>query len=261
MDRTAAVAGLAVALLVGAGAIGVYVLTDTPDQDPSESGAAAFPDGLSADGNTNASELVASHEVALNGTSYALTRSVQASYANGTYVTNWAQNLDIGPRAQSYLYVQTANATVGEVMRNPERLATWSNGSVTITRSHAGNRTVLYRGRGFQEPGVVVRSPLQWILTSVNTSFEGQTFGPPFTVHATTVVDTLRHDEAFENPRNVTFTATITENGVVESFRLEYTATFRGDRIRVVERYQLTARGVDVPEPDWVDEAIRRTAN
>lgn len=260
MDRKTALAGLAVALLVSAGAVGVYVLSDTPEQDPNEADEAAFPDGLSADGHTNGSELVATHEAALNNTSYVNTFSVRASYANGTPAANWSHDVEIGPRGDIYRHVQTANASVGHTLRFPDRVVTWSNSTVTVSQWHTDNTTFYRRSdfdRRYPRPGF----GLQSVFAAVNTSFDGQTFGPPFTVHATTVVDAsaLRSHQTFENPRNVSFSATITETGVVESYRLEYTATFRNDRIHVVEQYELTARGIDVPKPDWVETAIRRT--
>lgn len=262
MDRKAALAGLAVALLVSAGALGVYVITDTPDQAPDGSSAAALPDGLSPDGHTNASELVATHRDALNDTSYATTHSMRASYANGTHLANWTHALDVDPQAETYHWVQTANATLGQALLLPDRVATWSNGSVAVSRWGTSNET-RYTRRETHGDAPGIRYRLHGVLGGVNTTFEGQPFAAPFTVHATSVVDAsdLRSDDSFENPRNVTFTATITERGIVESYRLAYTATFRGDRIRVVERYELTARGIDVPEPDWVDEAVRRTAS
>lgn len=261
MDRKTALAGLAVALLVAAGAIGVYALTDTPNPSPDGSGEAAFPDGLSADGHTNGSEIVATHEAALNNTSYVNTFSVRASYANGTPAANWSHDVEIGPRGDDYRHVQTANASVGYTLRFPDRVVTWSNSTVTVSQWHTDNTTFYRRSdfdRRYPRPGF----GLQSVFAAVNTSFDGQTFGPPFTVHATTVVDAsaLRSHRAFENPRNVTFTATITEHGVVESYRLTYTATLRDERVHVVEEYELTARSIEVPKPDWVAEAIRRTA-
>lgn len=252
-------AGAVCLLLAAAG--GVYLLGDTlrPPAADDEPNTSTFPPGVSTNGVTDARTLVDAHQRALRNTSIAYTHATRVAYANGTHVANWTTRYDIGPRNAAYLFVQTANGTLLNV-RRPDRWSAWSNGSVTVSCLHRGNEST-YR-RGTLTLDLDIGGRLYDVFTGLNTTLDEQTVGAPFTVNADGVTDArvLSTSPALQNPRNVTLTATITERGVVESYRLAYDATLQENRVHVVERYELAGVDIQVTEPDWVDEALRRTA-
>lgn len=261
MRRRVVLAAGTVSLLLAA-ASGVYVLDDVPRPAASddESRTAAFPPGLSAGGVTNTSALVHAHRTGLATTSYAYTRTVTVRHANGTPAADWGVPYEIAAHYRTYHAVQTANASFMRV-RRPESAATWSNGTVTLLRIHAGDRAVYHRVGSSATPGVGTR--LYALFLGLNTTLDAQTLGAPFTVHAETKADVkpggLGTTQSLGPVRNVSFTAEISGSGVVESYTFAYTTTFREERVHVVERYELTARGIDVTKPAWVDEALGKT--
>lgn len=259
MRRRVVLAAGAVCLLFVA-AVGVYVFGDAPGPPAGDDAprTTAFPPGLTADGVTNASALVDAHQEVLADTAHAYTRAVRVTHPNGTRVANWTQSFTFGADDRTAYVVQTAASTTDAISR-ADHYEVWTNRSVTVGsyRNHGDTQYLRVSFPYF----FAVENRLRSVFLALDTTLDEQSLGAPFTVHATAVVrpDLVASTRALADPRNVTFTAAVTRNGGVQSYDLTYDATLDGQPVHVVERYELTDVDVDVPKPDWVDEAIRRT--
>ncbi|WP_435062579.1 DUF7537 family lipoprotein [Halobaculum sp. EA56] len=267
-----AVAVVCVVLLAGCGAGGDRgggrtvnpALAGTPTASPTPTPAPDYPPGVTADG-VDVRALTAAHDRALvrRNSTVRFSRTVVA--ADGTTLaTRESVTEHAGDRLGFRL---VANGSLpGEPDPALRSFAFWTNGSVTAIRSVNGTGAVSYQ--------VVPGRPAT--LTGVDDSGEGLVFaafaGTDARVAGTATVDgeemtviRAEHDRLNRSGRptvrNLTAVAYVTDEGVVRSFELRYTATYgEGDDAVVAtttERFRATVGDTAAAPPDWVDEAIR----
>lgn len=140
----------------------------------------------------------------------------------------------------------------------PTTLEYWTNGSVYATRQFVDGDPEFYGWSRAGEPtedvdGSVV---LARVLRAVEVSVVDRDPGVTLVGSELRRPETLPNPPYMTEPRNVSFTAVVTDDGVVTRWRLAYDTTVDGRPVRVVWDTRITDVGrTEVGRPGWVDTA------
>jgi hypothetical protein len=217
------------------------------------------PPGVSESGSVDSVALLSSHVGLLRDGSATVVERRSERFANGSLRFDRTTRTYHGPVDRFYV-IQTIEGTDPRAYGATEgRYERWANGTVGVSAVRTGDG-VEY------EPAY----PGQFRINQFERLY------PLFATLEPTVRERRRDGRAVfvarasrarlpsgfgDGPvtdlRNVSFRATIRPDGLVRSYRLSYTGTVDGSRVRVVEelRYRDVSK-TTVPRPEWVDAAI-----
>jgi hypothetical protein len=269
MRHALPVTGCVVALVVLAGCGGILgsetttPVTSTPAPVPTDGPLADPPTGLNESGITDPLELASTHQRALDNTSYTYQRTSTLTAVNGTELVNASVVARFPANESRSLTVQTYATPQPVFGGEVEQVTQWYNGSATLLRITAPNET---RYTVFDESTVA--------SLRLSDVLEGYYVNPDsvaVTSNASSIEIRLTSTSGDEMPprtpvnvTNRTVTVTMTESGLVEQYRVEYTGTLVNDPETTVEGVQavrVTAVGeTTVERPDWVSSARNTTA-
>jgi len=243
------------ALLALAGCGGLLPGPDATTDAPTTS--VTYPPGLVMNGVSDPTALAEATENALANSSVAYARSVRAT-RNGTVAAYSDVTARVAPGGRRYVSEsEVFGAPFG--VSQPASTVVWAN-ETTIAQEIHVNGSVRYAVR--DRRWAVGR----WstVRTRVYSLYLALTFdvthtSDGFTLTSTGVRDAGAVAPRFEMESNVSLTMHLDPDGVVQSFRLEYDATARGDTYHVVETFDVTQLGgVTVERPPWVERALTR---
>jgi hypothetical protein len=263
------------------GSTSVGTPTVTPAPLP-ESGAAsegvALAPGLTREGVVDPLALANAHAGVVGSRSHAFHARWTVRYANGSLVGEVVQRTRVEPGGP-FLANVSVRGDPGLLNDRPTTALFWSDGEELVERVRVGDETrFLYvpadefsGGNGFYNS---LRRPKPWrdtyalfesvdLRVATSQSIDGGTL---YLLEGTRLSDPRVFAAATDttDPRDVTFTAGVTDEGLVRGQRLAYTATVRGETVRVVRVVEYRAFGeVRVTRPDWYDrarnESVRRS--
>lgn len=245
--------------------------TVTPVPVPAEETLAS---GVTDEGVVNPRALADAHAGVLAETSYQLTVNRTVRGVNGTLRERLLLDLSLTADRTYRTETSTAGPEAPVFLGSPPANATfWSNGSTYVRKLTRDGKTTYNTFSPVEGAGT-------WQYWARTVPFGGQRASPrafltrTFRAVDTTVVSradsngttvyrlrgnttTERLDESVAEPRNVSLTATVTEQGLVRSLSLRYVGTVEGERVRVVRN--VTYHGVGettVERPPWFDRAV-----
>jgi len=229
------------------------------------------PPGISSNEVSAPFTLASAHGDVLQNESYTMTESSEIRYTNGTVVTSEQITAHIGPSDTRYLYRRTvegegtATALLGG---GNGTIVNYANGSVvfrkTIVEGNVTGPRIVLDGNG--DPA----SPTA-VYHAANTNRIGTAFSRLSNVSVTRVNDTTVRIHATEfatdsirinaRPiRNVSlesFSATVTHDGFVRTYRYSFRGTLDGHPVTVTRRVRYSDVGTTtVAAPPWDDEAV-----
>lgn len=219
-----------------------------------------FPPGLGGDRVENPTVLSRTHRDLLLGAGSWTQHTSTTVYVNGTQTVSSERTARVSERG---------NRAAGSVQVTGERpgvfdlygpdLSYWANESLTYVRFRDSNRTsAIERDDRYPVP-FDVESTEWWTLYRLfgqtDTSFEGSIERDGTTLYRVVGTKSVYYDSPFGDVRDVTLSALVTGDGLVE----EYVVTFlrsAGDReTRVVVRVEYTEVGTTtVARPAWIPE-------
>lgn len=241
---------------------------------------AALAPGLTREGVVEPLTLANAHAELVGSRPHAFYASWTVKYTNGTLRGEVRQRATVEPGGPFFANVSVRGRT-GIVADRPTRALFWSDGEELVERATANGTTrYLYippdeysGGNGFYNS---LRRPKPWrdtyaLFASIETRVASEQASPDgngsvyllegsrLTAPATFAVATDTTD-----PRDVSFAAAVTDEGLVQGYRLIYTATVGGERVAVTRVVRYTAfGGVSVERPDWYEtakeESVRRS--
>jgi hypothetical protein len=217
------------------------------------------PPGVSEGGSVDSVALLSSHVGLLRDGSATVTERRTERFANGSLRFDRETVTYHGPVDRFYV-VQTVEGTDPRAYGASEgRYERWANGTVGVSATRTGDGVEYesaYPGQ-FRINQFERLYPLFATLepTVQEHRRDGRTV---FVARATRArLPGGFGEEPVTDLRNVSFRATVRPDGLVRSYRLTYTGSVDGARVRVVEelRYEDVSE-TTVPRPDWVDTAI-----
>lgn len=216
-----------------------------------------FPPGTSADG-VDADALSRIHEKRLSETSWTLAVTTRAVAPDGTAVARSRTRI----RQNGTRWIATTVTRGSEtalVGADPGTYAIWTNGTRSATRGRFPNGTVRYSAwagrpplglRSFDRTGAVAVAER---TTPIDLAYRGVDGG----------LLVFRGDRArLDRPhgptaRNLSLTLRVTPAGVVRSFTYRYAVVRDGERVTVVERFEVAGVGTTTVEvPEWYPDAV-----
>lgn len=266
---------------------GGFAVTDRDDGSPTLTPVPVPETGIGPDGNRlvapgvstsgvfDASVLASAHESTLDASRYRLARTQTVRYANASNASgtpplnaiSWRVAAEPGPEAYRFTKVEEARR-VWVVSESYARIDIWYRGSVVRNRFVDAGRQERFWGSDRATSGGPVRDPTshqtaasdlaaveleavgnETIDGTVLTRFRGSRLLSP---------DRLDVPPLVEDPRNVSMTATVDEDGVLRRYSVRYDATFtrEGRLLRVERVYRVTDLGdARVTRPEWVAAA------
>lgn len=226
--------------------------------------AASYPPGVDGNGVTDPVTLANAHADA-TGDRYVVVSNHTVRYANGTVRSSVAQHSRVsetGWRAT----LSVGGQRPGVVSSVPATAAFWSDGTEVVERIRRGNETNYLHvpadeyngGNGFYNS---LRRPVPyldpWALTaSLETRLVERRNGS-----AVVAADTLDDPGLFpvaagvESPRNVSYRATVTSDGLLREQRLSYTGDVFDGRARVTRTISYRPLDGPVQRPAWYETA------
>ncbi|MFC6863121.1 hypothetical protein ACFQGE_06555 [Halomicroarcula sp. GCM10025817] len=243
--------------------------TVTPAPVP-ESPPAVLAPGLSEAGVRDVDTLVRAHVSGLSNTSYTVEHRRTVDGADGTRQVDQTTRAEISAGYQSYTAVRTITgpAVTDQVIRTrseDRRAIQWILGDGT------NSSRIISDGRGIGAPPLPPRealffeptyhSRIRALLLGANVTAvvpvrvdDGEARGPRrYRVHANGAADRSQFPvDAADRVGDVSFTATVTSSGVVQSYDLQYTVVRNGSTLRVTESLRYTDLGVTTVETDAV---------
>lgn len=272
--RSALQAALVGVLLVLAGCTGTLgtatdTTTATTDTTTTATTTTTTPDperiapGVTEAGVVDAAALASAHARFLQARSYTVERSYVERSSDGTLLTQKRSTARYERSAGELFFAQSVNGTRPALLGAAAgRVEIWSNGSTTYSRVETGGAEVSYRASSALTLSNDRYGRIYTLLSTLDTRVTERTPEGRFTLVATGV-DYPRSvaPDRFDRVVNVTFEATVTVDGLVERYHVEYTGvTDDGDRVRVEETVRFVAfETTTVEAPDWVDEAAAST--
>ncbi len=258
----------AVGLLALAVIITLAGCSGLPPADGDETGTAPTPAPVPSDGEANppgileddvvVDRLIDAHERRLGAAGYT---SISRQRVVGRNGTMWETNNTRRVASGEQVYAgRIAHRVVDFPLgRFPDTYEYWTNGSVYASQRVLENASFYGWSRVDQRDDIEPSPLLPRVLRSVSIRVVDRESGAVLTATELRRPGTFPDPPYLENPRNVSFTATVTENGVVTRWRLSYDATIAGQTVRVQRRARLTDIGsTTVRRPDWVDTARER---
>lgn len=287
VGRAAAVAAVTV-VVVAAVALGTTGVGPGPSASsepvstvtavPTTTDAERYPPGLSGEGVVDPVLLGRAHETALEGESYVLVSNRTVRYANGTLRSRLAVRIRLAANRSYLARAETAGPHAPVLLgRPPASGVYWSNGTVYARRlDHDGERVY-----NTYEPSNGLSGAGKWNYWTTTVAFGGRLSDPertygrffgavPVRVATTREPDgrrrhlvqgsaaTLPSFLGGADARNVTLSASVTDRGVVRTFRVRYRTTVDGERVvvRWLIRYESVGHTAVEPPP-WLDRALR----
>ncbi|PSP26058.1 hypothetical protein BRC64_12500 [Halobacteriales archaeon QH_10_67_22] len=257
--RTRSLALVAVAaatVVAGCGALGGgSVETVTPAPVPTDG--VAYPPGVAADGVSPA-RVANAHERTLLTTNYTVSSRRAVVGPNGTMrTTNRTRTVAAGGET----YAGRFDRTVGDspLATLPLTLEYWTNGSVYASREFVSGSPEYYgwsQGDRATED-VDYSTVLTRTFDAVDVRVADRSAdGVVLVGSRLRRPDRLPNQPYLTDPRNVSLTARVTDDGVVSRWRLAYDATVADRPVRVVWRITVADVGTTtVDRPPWVDTA------
>lgn len=244
--------------------------TVTPAPVPAEETVAP---GVTDEGVRNPRALADAHADVLAAASYRLTANRTVRAANGTLRERLTLELALAADRSYRADAATAGPAAPVFLGTPPATATfWSNGSTYVRKLTRDDRTTYnsftpVEGAGtwqywartvpFGGQQATPRAFLRRTFRAVDTDVVGRTEANGTTTYLLRGNATTERLEAgVSNPRNVSLTATVTEQGLVASLSLRYVGTVNGERVRVVRTVSYSDVGATtVDRPPWFDRA------
>lgn len=216
---------------------------------------AEFPPGISARGVV-VEVVTETHERRLNETNYTFLSQQRVVGANGTmWVTNRTEKVanDRGT------YSGRIDHRVIEfpLGRFAAPIEYWGNESVYASRRILSERTSFYGWSRIDESERFTSFPLiERTLAATRLSVVDRPDGVALVGSSLRDPDRLPSPPYLRNPRNVSLTVRITDEGAITNWRLAYDATLVNETVRVTRAARLSDVGsTTVRRPDWVDAA------
>ncbi|MFB6116986.1 hypothetical protein [Halosegnis sp.] len=277
--RTAALVCLLVVLAgcnapAGGGSVETPAETATPAPVPADE---TLAPGVTREGVVSPESLAEAHTAALENESYTLIANRTERYANGTVRSGLDLRVELATD-RSYASQAATTGPEGPVFlgRPPAGAGFWSNGSVYVRRLARGNSTIYNEFRPLDDGAGTWG---YWVRT---VPFGGEQADPTsfYTgVFRSIAIESIEQREAngttayrlsggklrqasftseFTDVRNVSLTATVTEQGVVRSLVLRFSGTTDGATVDIEwrVRYQ-NVSATTVERPPWFDRAVQ----
>ena len=221
------------------------VPTDGPD----------YPPGI-ADNGVVASVVTETHERRMSGANYTFVSQQRVVGDNGTmWVTNRTRQIANDEGA----YAGRIDHQVNEfpLGRFAEPIEYWGNESVYASRRVLSERTEFYGWQRTDQTANLTSLPLiERTLAATELSVVDRPDGVRLVGISLRNPDRLPSPAYLTEPRNVSLTVSVTDEGVIERWRLAYDATLANRTVRVTRDARLTDIGsTTVRRPDWVDQA------
>jgi hypothetical protein len=253
-------AALAVVLVVLAGCSGLAGDGPTTPVEPAPVPVDP-PPGVSEGGSVDSVLLLSSHVGLLRDGSATVTERRTERFANGSLRFDRTTTTYHGPVDRFYV-VQTIEGTDPRAYGATEgRYERWANGTVGVSAVRNGDG-VEYEPAYPGQFRINQFERLYPLFATLEPTVQERRRGGRTVFLARATRERLpggfgEEPEGVSDLRNVSFRATIRPDGLVQSYRLSYTGTVDGDRVRVVEelRYR-DVSATTVPRPEWVDAAI-----
>ncbi|WP_436925125.1 hypothetical protein [Halosimplex amylolyticum] len=260
--RLARTVALAVLLsLAGCGGLGGSDSADggtvTPAPVPTDG--AQYPPGIGKDGV--AADVVAeTHERRMNETNYTFVSRQRVAGPNGTmWVTNRTRRIANDEGA----YAGRIDHRVEEfpLGRFAAPIEYWGNESVYASRRILSERTQFHGWSRTDQTDDLTSLPLiERTLAATELSVVDRPDGVRLVGRSLREPDRLPSPPYLTDPRNVSLTVRVTDEGMITRWRLAYDATLTNRTVRVTREARLTAIGsTTVRRPDWVDRARAET--
>jgi hypothetical protein len=244
--------------------------TDTMGERTTETADPDFsPPGISPDGISAPFTVASVHGDVLRNDSYTMREFSEIRYTNGTVVTSEHITANIGPDDTRYLYRRTVIGTATALLGGGNgTIVNYANGSVvfrkTVVEGTVTGPVLVLDGDG--EPA----SPMA-VNHGANTNRIGTAFSRLSNVSVTRVNDTAVRIHATEfvpdsirfDARPIhdvsldSFSATITTDGFVRTYRYSFEGSLDGHPVMVTRRVRYSDVGTTTVEaPPWYDEAV-----
>jgi len=278
---TLAAAVVVAALVAGCGALagGESTATVTPAPVPTEN--TAFPPGVSPE-RVSSATLVSAHQRTLSTTNYTLRSHQRVVGPNGT-VQEINRTRVVAAGGETFVGRFERTVVGSPLAREGLTLEYWSNGSAHATREAGHDAQPTYGWSRGADPSVDVDFSMVLARTFdaidvrvVDRSADGVILTGSRLLHPDRLpnqaalskppkLDPEINPDSFRRvprqpylsqPRNVSLTSTVTDDGVVVRWRLAYDATVNDQSVRVVWQVAFIDVGTTaVVRPEWVDTA------
>jgi hypothetical protein len=251
-----------------------------PDDGADAPSVSLLAPGLTRDGVVDPLALANAHAAVVGNRSHVLYARWTVRAANGTVRGEVVQRTAVEPGGAFRANVSVRGRT-GIVADRPTTAVFWSDGEELVERARANGTTrYLYipadeysGGNGFYNS---LRRPKPWrdiyaLFASIETRVASTQAGPGgdgtvYLLEGTRLADPTLFAAATDttDPRNVTFTAAVDDDGLVRGQRLTYTATAGGETVEVTRVVRYSRFGeVRVERPEWYqrakEESVRRS--
>lgn len=218
--------------------------------------------GLTENGVANAADLASAHSKFLQGRQYTIVRTHTEESGDGTLLTRKVSRAKYERSNGEYFFNQSINGTRDEILGSPTgHLEIWSDGSSTYSALTVDGNTT-YKASAAIPLSDDHYGKLYTLLSTTETKVVEKTPEGRYTIEATNVEypGSIAPDR-FADVKNVSFTATVTADGLVENYEYAYTGVKAdGSEIRVSERGRFVAfEDTTVESPEWVSEAAEAT--
>ena len=255
---------------LGGGDAGASTPTVTPAPVPAEE---TLAPGITDDGVTNPRALAGAHAGVITNRSYRLTVNRTVRAANGTLRERLSLELALAANRDYLVDTGTAGPEAPVFLGTPPANATfWSNGSTYVRKLTRDGRTTYntfspVEGAGtwqywartvpFGGQQATPRAFLTRTFRAVDTVVVGRTEANGTTTYRLRGNETTEQLEAdVANPRNVSLTATVTDEGLVRTLSLRYVGTIDGEEVVVSRTVAYRNVGAtSVERPPWFDRA------
>lgn len=224
----------------------------------------SYPPGIDASGVVDPVALANAHAVAASDR-YVVVSNYTVRYANGTVRSSVVQRSRVSPEGWSAT-ISVGGLRPGVISAVPATAVFWSDGTQLVERIRRGNDTTYLHvppdeyngGNGFYNSlrrPVPYRDP--WALTaSLDTRLVATRNGS-----AVVAADALTEEGLFaaaaevQSPRNVSYRATVTPDGLLRDQRLSYTGELFDGSVRVTRTISYRPLDDPIRRPSWYETA------
>jgi len=226
----------------------VPVTTEVPQRDTNPD----YPPGMGRHGIVNPSRLVEAHAEILGRESFTVHVNSTRRQANGTIRSRYSWVMEFGADKGRFYYVLRQIDRNATTLQN-RRIERWADGHHVVERTIVDGRQTsrIIResnpSRSFPE-NATNRLDLYRLLTSVDTEVE-----EAFKRDGRTEYHLIGGPQEVPPLEDVTFTAVVSDRGVIRSFRVAYTVGRDETRVVVSARYDRLGE-TTVSRPHWVAE-------
>jgi hypothetical protein len=223
--------------------------------------------GVTSDGITDPLALTTAHSPLLRRNTYTANTERVVHDVNGTLRLRRAATVRVGEQGRSRRFVEHEGPAV---TYEPARLDIWRNKTLYLVALTDDGETA-YDGRVASGSGARLYSVYETIpgtqqmfslLQSLETRTVSRTADGSYRVRATGIDQQDKFDRAVleTETRNVSFVATITPDGRIESYELRYETDRDNRAVRVVRRLRTRNVGsTTIERPPWFAEALNAT--